>query len=547
MKDITSLVERIRLAMTVAGLPGVDIEVKIYPDEIIFVAYAGDRDFPKAQAVANDFDVIFSKEGVSGFVAVRRKTSSGTERTASFGGLADVRTAELVGLLQSRSRTTEAQPSLSYVPDSAAGLAKATAARHHLIFGRRGAGKTALMLEGRRLLDKRGDLTIWMNLQPYRWQSYTRAAAATVELILNTAIGRYQVSTRRTSISLEAAQLSNQVQVLLAKRTVSKSALQALIPKLNEFLKRYALTEGAALYIFLDDFYFIARAEQAEFLDFLHSITRDANVWLKVASIQHLTHWFNPGSQVGMQVGHDADTIDLDATLRSPDRAQTFLERLLTTYCVEIGIDSPKRLMSLESLDRLVLASGSVPRDYLSLAASSILSATNRPNARLVGVQDINRAASDAADLKIHELDEDLGDEGGRAQRTHRALDILREEILIKQRFVFFRIDLRDRSAKPDQYELIASLMDARLIHLLSASVSAGHEVGRKSEAYLIDLSQYSAERLMRRLNLLEFKRKHLVLKEASGKILVGDDPRKLVALMRRAPQFELLLLESLG
>ncbi len=205
---------------------------------------------------------------------------------------------------------------------------------------------------------------------------------------------------------------------MLGKHDVSRPALRALIPRLNEFLKRYTLATGSALYVFLDDFYFIAYSDQAEFLDFLHSITRDANAWLKVASIQHLTHWFNPGSQVGMQIGHDADMVDLDATLRSPDRAQTFLERVLVTYCTEVRMGSSSRIFSRESLDRLVLASGSVPRDYLSLAASSIISATNRPKSRLVGVQDVNRAASDAADLKIHELDEARRRNGSRSANS---------------------------------------------------------------------------------------------------------------------------------
>ncbi len=130
----------------------------------------------------------------------------------------------------------------------------------------------------------------------------------------------------------------------------------------------------------------------------------------------------------------------------------------------------------------------------------------------------------------------------GRAQRTRRALDILKEEVLNNQRFVFFRIDLRDRAAKPEQYQLVASLMDVRLIHLLSASVSAGHEVGQKSEAYLIDLSQYSAERLMRGLNLLEFKKKQLVLKETTGKTMTGENPRKLVGPLAQSTAVPTLL-----
>jgi hypothetical protein len=70
--------------------------------------------------------------------------------------------------MNARARTSEALPSLRYVPDVAENKALAVSPRHHLVFGRRGVGKTALLLEARRQLEKEGALTLWVNMQSLR-------------------------------------------------------------------------------------------------------------------------------------------------------------------------------------------------------------------------------------------------------------------------------------------------------------------------------------------------------------------------------------------
>jgi hypothetical protein len=60
------------------------------------------------------------------------------------------------------------------VPDIGANVGLITAARHHLVFGRRGAGKTALLLEGKRLIEASGGVTVWLNMHTFRsedWQT----------------------------------------------------------------------------------------------------------------------------------------------------------------------------------------------------------------------------------------------------------------------------------------------------------------------------------------------------------------------------------------
>ena len=70
------------------------------------------------------------------------------------------------------------------MPDTAATIAAATAARHHLLFGRRGAGKTALLVEAKRRVEEQGALTLWVNMQPYRWTDQAVTTSALMQQLL---------------------------------------------------------------------------------------------------------------------------------------------------------------------------------------------------------------------------------------------------------------------------------------------------------------------------------------------------------------------------
>jgi hypothetical protein len=86
------------------------------------------------------------------------------------------------------------------------------------------------------------------------------------------------------------------------------------------------------------------------------------------------------------------------------------------------------------------------------------------------------------------------------------------------------------------------------MLHLINSGLSDAHHAGRRSEVYLLDLSQYSGARLKRNLRVLDFVRDHLVLKRTREPdvLRVGDSPRKLVDLLRRGPTFELSKLSSI-
>lgn len=359
-----------------------------------------------------------------------------------------------------------------------------------------------------------------------------------MKAVVNSVQLHFADATRPPGVLMDASRIEASIERQMADDAPSIATVRQLVPEFQAFLRRFVETTGRDLFIFLDDFYFVPRTSQVELLDLLHASVRDSRVWLKVATIRHLTRWFEPSRQAGLQLGHDADSIDLDVTLQDPTRAKAFLEEVLRRHATKAEVSSITRIFSTTALDRLVLASGSVPRDYLLLSANAILRSQERPKARLVGVQDVNRAAGDAAQIKLQELDEDLSPDSDWASRTRSALDFLKVFCLDEKRWTYFRIDHRDREEHADEYDDLASLMDLRLIHLLNPAVSDESRAGERYEAYLLDLSQYSGERLRKNIHVLDFDGGHIIQKETGkkGTERVGDTARRLLQILRRGP-----------
>jgi hypothetical protein len=302
------------------------------------------------------------------------------------------------------------------------------------------------------------------------------------------------------------------------------------------------------LYLFLDDIHYLAMKEQPKFLDMIHSITRDNPIWIKAAGIKHQSRWFTDNPPTGLQTGHDAAIINLDVTLEQPAKAKEFLSDILRTYTDEVKLGSIFGIMSGEALDRLVLASGGVPRDFLVLSATGIQVARQRANARAAGVQDVNEAAGRIAQTKLQELEDDAASAMGMARARTEALQFLRGFLIETKQVTYFRVDFRDKESHPTEYDLLQSLMDLRLIHLINASLSDERHAGRRSEVYMLDLSQFSGTRFKRNLKVLDFTKTYLVLKNTGGAAVPrrGDSPKKLQSILRRGPIFELAELANL-
>lgn len=539
-----SLVRTVRQAFAGSGIALTNVTVRRFPGETIVVVEVPADSFQNALQIAGEIDTQIP----DGFVTIRK--AAHTTKKHSFGraqSLLDPRVNDLIEVLNARSRTSEQQPSLRYVKDVAQNLNVAASRRHHLIFGRRGVGKTALMLEAKRFLESRGAHTFWMNIQAMRSLSAFEAFLTTASRLADLPETIHATRGKVTVSVQKAAAVKAKISALLSAKEVDKRKVSLLLPELQQLFQLLLHETQNDLYLFLDDVHYLSIKEQPKFLDMIHSVTRDNPMWIKAASIKHQSRWFTDNPPMGLQTGHDAAIINLDVTLEQPANAKEFLTSIIKSYTDEAKLNSVSGAISGEALDRLVLASGGVPRDFLILSATAIQVARQRPNAKVAGVQDVNEAAGQIAQIKLQELDDDAASSAGKPEARTESLGYLRQFLLETKQTTYFRIDFRDKEIHQAEYELMQSLMDLRLIHLINASLSDEKQAGRRAEVYMLDLSQFSGTRFKRNLRVLDFTKGHLVLKQTGGSadIRRGDTPKRLQGILRRGPLFELSELKS--
>lgn len=529
-----------------SNIPIAGLEVREYPEETIFIALVEEAYLSDAIDLASTVDDQLSKIGFSGFVTIRRATNQAAiKQPARSLGVRDSRTEALVELLNARSRASENQPGLSYIPDAAANLATAMSPRNHLVFGRRGAGKTSLLVEAKRKLELNGQHCVWLNIQTYRSESPGRVLLWFCKAILDGTSIRARRPGQSGGLLADLAPALETINRLLGQSKPDELCVQQLIPRVNSLLKRIGDANGKSIYVFLDDFHYLKKIDQPAVLDLIHGCTRDAHVWLKVACIRSLSRWFQPSPPLGLQTGHDANHIDLDLTLENPSEAKLFLEKILRVYTSQAGFGGLGALFAPSCLDRLVLASGGVPRDHLVLAGDAIRVAKARANAKLVGVQDVNRAAGNRAKIKISELHDDSASIDSE-QPLLKVLDVLRTFCLQEEGCTYFRVSFRDKEHCSAEYGYLTELVDVRLSHLISPSVSDERRAGERAEVFMLDLSQFSGQRLKKALRVLDLETGQIVEKRTGKALPVrrGDTPNRLLSILRRGP---LLQLSKLG
>jgi hypothetical protein len=461
-------------------------------------------------------------------------------------------------------------------------LRRATSKRHHIIFGRRGSGKSSL-------LRKAGaDLTVdrrpiaYINLESFKDHSYpdillsvliatfrefkewldtaavhlatrvsfwkrlfgttpsrpafNRADSAALSAILQKQIAGLeeqlhapdQANLKTTSTAEQNVQESAEagghlsspalsVSAKVASTESSKNAQQVQqefsVNKV-QFLHRHimdyqrifsdmAKLSGGDSFLFLDDLYQINRADQPRLIDYFHRIAKDHNLWLKIGTIRHRTDWYIHGNPpIGLKLGDDADEIDLDLTLEKYDLAKNFLFKILNTFAHEAGI-ALNSFVTEGARERLVLASGGVARDFLSIFRRSIDIARERHGGHRgesIGVEDVNVAAGEHDTTKREEFKRDTsGDDKQLDAEFNNVRTFCLEKA--KANCFLFRQDAAD-----DHAHLIRELVDLRLLHVVRSRVTVkkGH-TGRVYEAYMLDVSQYAGARKHRGLAIIEF------------------------------------------
>ncbi|HZP75843.1 MAG TPA: ATP-binding protein [Pseudolabrys sp.] len=532
-------VETVRAAFASRGIELLSATARAFPNETIVVVEVPEEVLADAVRMSSEIETTLPG---SYLLVVRGAKPPASLHKGNVSSVNDERVSKLIELLNERSRTSEQQPSLEYIKDAAENLRVAVTRRHHVIFGRRGVGKTALLLEAKRQIEKSGSLVLWINIQVLRGLDAQRAFLTIVQRVCELPLVAHRNRTAKPGSVDLASTLGQTAQKLADQKSITREQVAMLVPAAQRLIAMLCTETGSDLFIFIDDLHYLEMKEQPYFLDLLHGITRDTAAWLKVAGIRNQCRTFVDNPPTGLQIGHDAAEIALDITLEEPKKARAFLTHVLQTYLNASNIANRSGFMASGAVDRLVLASAGVPRDFLRLTARSIQIARLRDDARSVGAQDVNEAAGEAGKQKRTELEDDAASSAGQAASRLTALERVRAFTIAENHHSFFRVGLKDKASNPDEYRLLQSLTDLRMVHLIKGSLSEAHAAGERSEVYMVDLSEYSGSRFKQDLTVIELRGDTLVLRKTGkdGKSLAADTARKIVQILRTGPEFKL-------
>ena len=494
----------------------------------------------------------------------------------------------LATLVEEVARSTE-EGVKRFIEPASGTLRRATSRRHHIVFGRRGSGKTSLLRKAA------SDLTIdrrpiaFVDLEPFKghsypdvlmsvlidsftrfkewletaavhsatktsfWSklfgnrptrgSYNRLEAKGLAQDLNGVVEELKRQLhlcdnaelhlvikreRESSVQGEVAAGVTVPEVLQAsttaggsdrtrsgeetQETLRRSKIDFLHQHVLEYrdaFRRLKSLSGGDSFLFLDDLYHIHRDDQARLLDYFHRLAKGNSLWLKVGTIRHRSRWYVHGDpSIGLKLGDDADSIDLDLTLDQYSLTKTFLVQILKNLVQECAAPPVDDFLAPRAIDRLVLASGGVARDFLGIFRGSIAEARERLRREpehhrgpKIGAEDVNLAAGKYGDLKQEEFKRDTLED---QQRLVEAFGRMRSFCTEKANANCF---LLDQDAGGDETSLVQELVDLRLVHLVRSGVTVSGRTGKVYKAYMLDVSQYAGSRKRRKLEMVEFWR----------------------------------------
>ena len=266
-----------------------------------------------------------------------------------------------------RVQRSGAEP-IDYIDVSHA-LSDIGARQNHAIFARRGCGKTLLLQHSSKSLADNVQ-SVYLNCEDFKHHSFPNVLIEILDALFSelqtnlsgwfgkkkksrqlvSEIRKYlqtlrykedeqsadvveQHSDKRTeqgsataSIGLEGFNLSGEIgdstttnaalELRYAQRVAKINDLQTWLPQLKRQIREFLELSNSAKTIFLqlDDFYHLARADQPNVMDYLHRLCKDLPLYFKVATLRHSSTLYadRNGQAIGTQERHDYQPINID-------------------------------------------------------------------------------------------------------------------------------------------------------------------------------------------------------------------------------------------
>lgn len=423
-----------------------------------------------------------------------------------------------------------------------------TARQNHVVFGRRGCGKTLLLSKSASKLDK-SIATVYLNCEDFKNHSFPNvlieildALFSELETHLSGWFGRKRKSKtiiasirgelanlrkkadqvdesikevseksgseslsaglKATGIGAYAGKLENAEKAVLEKTYKVSEAkvhdLHLLLPKIKQQLREFFNISSSVKAVFLqvDDFYHLKRVDQPFVADYLHRLCKDVPLYFKIATLRHASVLFTErgGQPTGAQERHDYQPINVDFTFNDFSRTETLNRKILHAFGKKVGIDSSEidSLFKGHGFQRLVMAGGGVPRDFLSLFLEVLQAAQDQGDGR-IGKDDVRLLSKQNFERRIQELKQDS--EGADQYQLLRGIYVIRKFCLEKKTNAFC-VSEKMLQQQDKTRELIYRLLDYRIIHSVSSALTHKSQPGT-FHAFVVDIGCYAHMRTL--------------------------------------------------
>lgn len=352
---------------------------------------------------------------------------------------------------------------------------------NHVVFGRRGAGKSSLVLYACHQARRAGLPFCWIAMQQYRRRRDLQVIPQVLSEI---------VEALRAEPDADSARVDNLVQLVgrLEDRALAltKEEIAQKIPVFARDFLPFVKKRGQ-FFLFIDDLHLLHPELQPFFLSSIYAFSRGNNVHLKITAIENLTRLQNEAEQEGLQTPGDAQIIRLDYNLVDPGRAHEHILEIVGSYVKYVRIPSPLALCGKGVLERLTWVSAGVPRDALYIFTNAITKAIAGKR-KSIGLVDVNMSAADSLTEKERHVSEDVGED---AQRVIAAVNDIKTFCLKDIRSNAFLVHWDPVSPL---YQVIKKASDLRFIHVLHPGITP-EQAGEKYEAFMLDYAFYTGFR----------------------------------------------------
>lgn len=281
-----------------------------------------------------------------------------------------------------------------------------------------------------------------------------------------------------------------------SKYTQKQKKIEYLNNQLDDFKELLQLIceklGYSSIFLYFDDFYHLNFIDQPFIADYILRLCKDLKIYFKIATIRHRTNLYVRDSERrirGIQEGAEHATINLDFSLENFSRTKGFLTSILTNLCSECkcGYFLSLFVKTDNGIDRVVWASGGVPRDFLLIIGE------------IIDNIDWNEK------IENIKIDKKIIDEA--AQKIFKdKLQDLNSEYALKENVLAFYGEVYDFCVKynkksgfiiqdPNEDEAISEkvkdLLDHRLVHQVIRNMTLKRYPGSFA-GYILDIGSYS-------------------------------------------------------